>query len=241
MSDDATTPAAGRSGNADSGARPDRDRSESAEAGQAAAGAGAAGRGGGRRPRTVQVGNGDPEKRKRTQRRWIIGGIAGGAALVILLGCLAVGALLRLGFRVADAAESSERRHASLDEACVELETRLNRLVPPGATGGDPGRRAAAIRDENVAVRLFLTELEDRDTSYRGWDNDPDGWVSGWRMLVAARTAYANALDRQVTAGEPAFFVVPKGPSGRSVVESLERTSPDTCEGAVRRLGHPDI
>ena len=48
--------------------------------------------------------------------------------------------------------------------ACLELETRLNRLVPPGATGGDPRRRADAVRDENTAARPLLVELETMTT-----------------------------------------------------------------------------
>jgi hypothetical protein len=211
-----------------------------AAAGAAAAGAAAPGRGGVRR-RTARVSDGDAEKRDRTQRRWIIGGIAGGAALIILLGCLLVGGLARLGFRLADRVEEAELRHSTTSDACLDLEARLNRLVPPGATGGDPGRRAAAIRDENVAVRLFLADVDDLGTSQRNRDGEPGDLVRDWQLLVDARTAYANALDRQVTAGEPAFFVTPEASRGRSVVDELLRASPDSCDGSVRRLGRPDL
>jgi len=253
VTDDSTTPA-GNDSDSDAGtgagARPSgtggatpADSGRAADTGPAAAGTGAAGgapRSATRRPRQVRVSEGD-EKRRRNRRRWIIGGVAGGAALVILLVCVAIGALARLGFRAADRAGDSEHRAIDTNQACVDLETRLNRLVPPGATGGDPGRRAAAIRDENVAVRLFLADVDDSGTPRKHRDGVPGSWLSGWQMLLDARTAYANALDRQVTAGEPAFFVAPKSTRGGSLVDSLERSSPESCEGAVRRLARPDL
>jgi hypothetical protein len=58
---------------------------------------------------------------------------------------------------------------------------------------------------------------------------------------VEARTAYAEALDRQATAGDPAFFLAPREPDGGSVIETIEREGPDSCAGVVRRLGHPDV
>jgi hypothetical protein len=200
------------------------------------------------RVRGARMASPDAERAKRRRRRLIIGGIAAGSALVILLVCLGFGALLRLGFRAADAADESGDRSARADRACQDLETRLNRLVPPGATGGDPGRRAAAIRDENAAVRPFLAELEasdgdgrDRDRDH-GWGGDDSReWLASWRQLIETRELYANALDRQVTAGEPAFFVAPKDDRGRSVVETLEQGSRDSCLGSIRRLARPDL
>src|SRR6185295_6933031 len=104
-----------------------------------------------------------------------------------------------------------EDRQVRVEQACLELETRLNRLIPPGAVGGDPGRRAAAIRDENAAVRPFLAELESADGGWsdRRYEHRRE-WVAAWRLMVDARTAFADALDRQVTAGEPAFFTAPR-------------------------------
>jgi hypothetical protein len=73
-------------------------------------------------------------------------------------------------------------------------------------------------------------------------DEDRDGdWASGWRQLVEARTAYADALERQASTGEPAFFLAPRDTRDDAVVEALQRRGPDSCAAAVRRLGHPDL
>jgi hypothetical protein len=181
----------------------------------------------------------DPARRRR---RWLIGGIVAAAILLVLIACLAAAAVVRAGAELVDRADDTERRHDRLAEACLELETRLNRITPPGATGGDPSRRAAAIRDENAAVRPLLVELE--ETAARrtyGEDSRRAEWASGWRQLVEARTAYAEALDRQAAEGDPAFFVAPREPGDDSVIEELEEGGPDSCAGAVRRLGHPDL
>jgi hypothetical protein len=184
----------------------------------------------------------DPARRRR---RLIIGGVAALAVGLVLASCIAAVALVRSGARLADRVDDSGRRQVRLDEACLELETRLNRLSPPGATGGDPRRRAQAVRDENTALRPLLVELESMDDDRDDWDDRHEGrdgdWASGWRQLVEARTAYADALDRQAAAGEPAFFLAPQAASGGAVIELLERRGPDTCAGAVRRLGHPDL
>src|SRR5688500_15977308 len=64
------------------------------------------------RARATRRGSPDPEEAKRRRRRLISGGVAAGSALVILLVCLGFGALVRLGFRVADAADESGDRSA---------------------------------------------------------------------------------------------------------------------------------
>ncbi len=187
--------------------------------------------------------DGGPGGQVRRRRRLIIGGVIGAAVLLVLLGCLAVATVVRSGARLVERADENDRRHERLTESCLELETRLNRLIPPAATGGDPRRRADAIRDENAALRPLLTELEGM-TEERGHRQDRRraDWASGWRQLVEARTAYADALDRQSTAGEPAFFVAPRTDRGDdAVVAALEQRGPDTCAGSIRRLGQPDL
>jgi hypothetical protein len=119
----------------------------------------------------------------------------------------------------ADARETREQRDAD----CLDLERRLNRLVPPGAATS-PQAKATAVRDENAAVRIYVDALGDG----RGQD--------GWRQLLDARTAYAEALDRQARARTPAFFVLPRG-----VSDQLVDASPASCSGVVRRLAAPDI
>ena len=172
----------------------------------------------------------------------MIGGAIAAAVLLLLLGCLAAGAAVRGGIRLADRAEENDRAEDRLAVACLELETRLNRLVPPGTTGGDPRRRADAVRDENTAARPLLVELETMttDEEHRA-DRDRAEWASAWRQLIEARTSYADALERQASAGEPAFFIAPRLPDGDDVVEELQESGPDSCEGAIRRLGHPDL
>jgi hypothetical protein len=213
------------------------------------------------------TGAGRPVDPARRRRRLLIGGVAAAAVLLVLLGCLAVAGVVRSGIRLADRADRDERRQERLADACLELETRLNRLAPPAATGGDPRGRAAAIRDENAALAPFLSELtelagerrdparnpagqdaDDRDAD----DPDPDDdrhpgdryrgeLARDWQRLVEARTAYANALDRQAADGGPAFFVPPRGGRDGSILPALERRGPQTCAPSVRRLAHPDL
>jgi hypothetical protein len=184
----------------------------------------------------------DPARRRR---RLIIGGVIAAAVVVIVLGCLAAAVVLRSSVRLADRVDDNEARHERLTEACVELETRLNRLAPPGSTGGDPRRRADAIRDENAAVRPLLAELDemtaDREDREFPRDRRRDDWAGAWRQLIEARTAYADALDRQSAAGEPAFYVAPRSVRDGSVVSELERHGPHTCGGSIRRLAGPDL
>ncbi len=186
---------------------------------------------------------GTPVDPARRRRRLIIGGVIGAAVLLVLLGCLATAAVVRSGARLAERADDNDRRSERLTESCLELETRLNRVIPPAATGGDPRRRADAVRDENAALRPLLTELDGmlEDRGHRQ-DRRRADWASGWRQLVEARSTYADALDRQSTAGEPAFFVAPRlARGGGAVVAALAERGPETCAGSIRRLGHPDL
>ncbi|MEN3612658.1 hypothetical protein AAH979_24285 [Plantactinospora sp. ZYX-F-223] len=233
MTDDATTPAADDAG---TGSRYGPDSPGRAEpAGRAGdvppgAPAGTDQPAGQRRP---------PDPAARRRRRLTIAGIAGAAVLVLLVcGCL--GAFAAGLGRFARESDHERTAQARGEDACRELERRLNRLTPPGAAGS-PGERAAAIRDENAAVRPFLSEIE----RLRGWwnedpDDDRDGRGESWQRLVDARASYADALDRQVTNGEPAFFIAPRDPAGRPVVDRLQH-GPEECASAARRLGAPDL
>ncbi|MBF9130394.1 hypothetical protein I0C86_15715, partial [Plantactinospora sp. S1510] len=185
----------------------------------------------------------DPTVRRR---RWLIGGGIAGAAVLVLLVCGCLGAFAAGLGRFAHEADRERTAQARAESACRELEKRLNRLSPPGAAAS-PGQRAAAIRDENAAVRPFLSEIE----RLRGWwsddedededgDDARDGRGESWRELVDARTSYADALDRQVTNGEPAFFLAPQDRAGRPVLDRLER-GPESCAAAARRLAAPDL
>jgi hypothetical protein len=165
------------------------------------------------------------EARKRRKRQLMVAGIALAAALVVIALCATGLAVLR-AFRHDAAADRHEPRLR--DTACLELETRLNRLTPPGATTG-PQRRAVAVRDENAAARIYVGRLDDQRTS------------DGWRELLDARTAFAEALDAQVKSRTPAFYVAP-APRGRvSLADQLARWSPAACAGPIRRLAAPDL
>jgi hypothetical protein len=65
--------------------------------------------------------------------------------------------------------------------------------------------------------------------------------VSAWHRLVDARTAYADALDREASGGEAAFFVLSRPSSGRSAADVLLDTDLRDCGGVVRRLTRPDL
>ena len=170
----------------------------------------------------------DAEARKRRKRRLIVAGIAVAAALVVIALCAGGLAVLRAvsGFQD-DAAEAREDRRLR-DGACLELEVRLNRLVPPGATT-TPQARAAAVRNENAATRIYVARLEEQRVS------------DGWRELLDARTAFAEALDAQVRSRTPAFFVAPAPRDGVSPADQLARWSPGACAGPIRRLSAPDL
>jgi hypothetical protein len=126
--------------------------------------------------------------------------------------------------RSSDARESRELR----DAACLELEQRLNRLAPPGAAGG-PQTRSIAVQSENAAVRIYVNEIHSQ--------RDQDGW----RQVLDARTAYAEALMQQAKSRTPAFYVAPRAGDGRAVTDELIRWSPEPCAGPIRRLAAPDL
>ncbi|MBE1487064.1 hypothetical protein [Plantactinospora soyae] len=181
----------------------------------------------------------DPAARRR---RWLVGGGIAGAAVLVLLVCGCLGAAAAGLGRFAREADLERTAQSRAESACRDLEKRLNRLNPPGAAA-NPGQRAAAIRDENAAVQPFLSEIE----RLRGWwsededdDDRRDGRGESWRELVDARSSYADALDRQVTNGDPAFFIAPQDHAGRPVLDRLER-GPDSCGAAARRLAAPDL
>jgi hypothetical protein len=165
---------------------------------------------------------------QRRRRRLIVGGISVGAAIVVVALCLGgLGLISAVNGVRDDAAEARESRSVR-DANCLELEQRLNRLAPPGATVS-PAARATAIQDENAAVRIYVSRV--------GSQRDADAW----RQLLDARTAYAEALQRQAKSRAAAFYVAPKTGDGTAVTDQLGRWSPPSCAGAVRRLAAPDL
>lgn len=181
---------------------------------------------------------GKPRLSEAIRRRRRLLAIGGGILALLVIAVCATGiALISAIDGLADRAEDNERAVTRTDAACAELERRLNRLVPPGATG-DPRARATAVRNENAAVRPFLAELDQLPGDRREHRRD---WLEAWSTLVEARAAYAGALDRQAGGGEPAFFVPPQGQRGKPVVERLVDAGPDSCDGSVRRLAAPDL
>lgn len=174
--------------------------------------------------------------RLRRRRRLVVAGVSLGAGLLALALCAGlVAAVARLD---RDRDERREQRRATdtRQVSCLELERRLNRLTPPGATPDAPAR-ATAVRAENAALRPFLTELQVRGQGSRASE---DG-LAWWRQLLDARTAYAEALDRQAAVRTPAFFETPRTPRGDTVADRLLGTSPGGCAGPVRRLAAPDL
>jgi hypothetical protein len=182
-----------------------------------------------------------PAETRPNRRRWFIGLGIGLAALLIIGTCAGVGAVFVAAGRFFDELGDTEAGARRADSACSELERRLNRVSPPGAAA-DPRGRAVAIRNENTAVRPFLNEMEDLSIEWQvGTDGDRRDWIGWWRQLVDARTAYADALDRQAAGGEPAFFVAPQARRGETVVDRMDWIAPDPCRGAIRRLAEPDL
>ncbi|MEJ3742002.1 hypothetical protein WEI85_01705 [Actinomycetes bacterium KLBMP 9797] len=183
----------------------------------------------------TEDGSATTEGSRRRRRFLIIGGVV--LAVLVVGTCIGGIVLVNAVSRLADRVDEQARSATRTDAACLELERRLNRLSPPGAAP-DPKRRAVAVRAENAAVRPFLGELEQiRSEPDESWRD----WIESWRQLVDARIAYAEALDREATGGEPAFFVAPQGRHGTPVVERLTDDSPDSCDGAIRRLAGPDL
>jgi hypothetical protein len=174
--------------------------------------------------------------------------VAGSLAVIVVLVCGAFVAVTA-AFRGAvddsrhDRAVEAEAR-TDVEAACLDLEQRLNRLTPPGATSG-PAARAKAIRDENVAARPFLLELERIRTARGGDPLDEDylaqTWPDGWRQVIEARSVFADTLDRAATGGEPAFYLAPRDEDAGSVADRLIADGPDGCDGALRRLTNPSL
>ncbi|MGI5214208.1 hypothetical protein [Plantactinospora sp. CA-290183] len=189
-------------------------------------------------PAPAEPGPSGPVNRRR--RRLTIAAIAG-AAVFVLLVCGCFGALAATFGKLAREADHGRQVHARAESACADLEKRLNRLTPPGATV-NPGQRAAAIRNENAALRPFLSEIDRLPGQWRDEDDDEDASRrdDGWRQLLDARTSFADALDRQVTNGEPAFFLAPQDRDGRPMLDRLQR-GPEACAAAARRLAAPDL
>jgi hypothetical protein len=191
-----------------------------------------AGTGAGARPRagatTQAKADAGADAGKRRKRRLLVAGIAVAAAVIVIALCAGGLAVLRAvsGFRD-DAADAGEDRRLR-DGACLELEGRLNRLVPPGATTS-PQARAVAVRDENAASRIYVGRLDDQRVS------------DGWRELLDARTSFAEALDAQAKSRTTAFFVAPAPRDGVALADQLVRWSPPACAGPIRRLAAPDL
>jgi hypothetical protein len=172
------------------------------------------------------VADGDEQQRRR--RRWFAAGIAVAAAVVVVALCAGALSIVSSIDGVRDRASEAREARQLRESDCVELERRLNRLVPPGATTG-PKARATAIRDENAAVRIYVDQLH----STREED--------AWRQLLDARIVFADALDRQASARTPAFFVAPETSDGLAVAADLERWSPAPCAGPIHRLAAPEL
>ncbi|MEV0727562.1 hypothetical protein [Polymorphospora sp. NPDC050346] len=190
----------------------------------------------------------EPGERPRRRRRLWIAIAAGVFGTLVLVGCVGAAGLAVVLGRTADEVERVTHGRDRVQTACLELETRLNRLSPPGAAP-TPQRRATAIRDENAAVRPFLVELDELRQRHDDGDlddlddddlDDRSGWEQGWLRLIDARVAYADALDRQAASGDPAFFIAPRTGEGRPVVDRLVE-GPPSCAGTVRRLAAPDL
>lgn len=167
-------------------------------------------------------------QRLRRRRRLFVTGIA--IAVVVVVIALCAGALSIVAAvhgardRASDVRESRQLRNT----ACLELEQRLNRLNPPGATTA-PQARATAIQNENAAVRIYVGEIRDQ--------RDQDAW----RQLLDARTTFAEALAQQAKTRTPAFYIAPRAGDGRTLAEVLADRSPAACAGAIHRLAAPDL
>jgi hypothetical protein len=195
-----------------------------------AAGAAAADRG----PDRPGSGPAEGARRARRKRRLIVAGVAVGAALLVLAICAGGLAILSAIGGFTDDTRDDRQQARVRDTACLELEGRLNRVPPPGSAANPPAR-AAAIRNENAALRPYLADLE-----LRGGPPAQES-LTGWRQLLDARGTYAEALDKQASSRTPAFFVAPRDGDGVTVADQLARRSPATCAGSIRRLAAPDL
>ena len=155
-------------------------------------------------------------------------GISVAAVAVVVALCVGglsiVAAVHGVRNRAADAREARTLR----ENDCLDLETRLNKLAPPGSTTA-PGARATAIRNENSAVRIYVDQLRTQ--------RDEDAW----RQLIDARSVFADALDRQAESRTPAFYVAPRATDGQAVTDELTQWSPASCAGPIHRLAAPGL
>ncbi|WP_378968914.1 hypothetical protein [Paractinoplanes rhizophilus] len=171
----------------------------------------------------------DPgDERQRRRRRWFIAGISVAGAVILLAICAGAFSVISAIDGVRDRAAAAREERVVREFDCLDLERRLNRLIPPGATAG-PAARATAIRDENSAVRIYVDQLDSQ--------RDEDAW----RQLLDARTIYADALDRQAKSRTPAFYVAPRTTDDLAVADELMRWSPAPCAGPIRRLAAPEL
>jgi hypothetical protein len=168
------------------------------------------------------------DERQRRRRRWFVAGIAVAASVIVVAICAGGLSIVSTIDGARDRAADAREARAQRETDCLDLERRLNRLVPPGSTSG-PAARATAIRDENSAVRIYVDQL----------DNQRD--EDAWRQLLDARTVYADALDRQAKSRTPAFYVAPRTTDGLAVTDELAQWSPASCAGAIRRLAAPEL
>jgi hypothetical protein len=173
----------------------------------------------------------DP-RRARRRRRLIVAGAVVGAALLLLAICAGGLAIVSAIGGFSDDARDGRQQARLGDIACLDLEGRLNRLAPPGSTA-NPAGRSGAIRGENAALRPYLDDLQLR--------GDRQDVLTGWRQLLDARTAYAEALDKQAPSRTPAFFLAPRAGDGLAVADQLAQRSPAACAGSIRRLAAPDL
>jgi hypothetical protein len=157
-----------------------------------------------------------------------VGGIAVAVAIVVVALCAGGLSVISAVNGVRDRAADARAARTVRENDCLDLEERLNRLVPPGSTTG-PAARATAIRDENAAVRIYVGQLQTQ--------RDADAW----RQLLDARTVFADALDRQAKSRMPAFYVAPRTDNGVAVADELVQWSPEPCAGSIRRLAVPEL
>jgi hypothetical protein len=189
--------------------------------------------GGGQRPITfAPASTPDPESaaglRRRRRRRLFVAGIAVAALVVVAALCAGALSVVSAVHGVRDRTTEARETRQLNDAACLELEQRLNRLTPPGTTT-TPQARAAAVQNENAAVRIYVTQIRSQ------LDQD------AWRRLLDARTSYAEALAQGAKTRTPAFYVTPRAGDGRAVTDQLVDSSPAPCAGSIRRLARPDL
>jgi hypothetical protein len=167
-------------------------------------------------------------RRLRHRRKLFAIGVAVAAVLVLVALCAGVFGMVAAFRGARERSAEVGEGHRLREAACVELEQRLNRLVPPGAVTTPPAR-ATAIQNENSAVRIYVG-------TQRG-----SGEQDAWRQLLDARTAYAQSLNDEAKSRTPAFYLVPRTTAGQAVTDVLVDRSPAVCAGPIRRLATPDL